>query len=171
MSALQKFVATCALLLLACISTSAFAFNETLTFRLNAQGQVEAVITGLTRGGGCDGLGQNHPFDPASSITIVVNNILIASPVVGVTCSIPFNPLQYQQVANLGQLTGATYQVTWNEGTPPIHSLSATLNMSDLYPGATPALSWWMTILLMLSLFGISIATLRRRAAHSRVKN
>jgi hypothetical protein len=170
----HTFVATLVLLLLACISTSAFAFNEALTFRLNAQGQVEAVVTGLTGGFGCEGQ-VGSVFDPPTSVTVTGNSILIVSQaIIYGGCTIPRSPpLTYSQVANLGNLTGIAYQVTWNEGaqTPPFLSLSALLNVSDFYPGATPALSWWMTILLMLSLLGISIAALRRRSARSKVTN
>jgi hypothetical protein len=161
----QKFVATCVMLLLACVSSSAFAFSETLTFRLNAQGQVEAVITGLTGGLGCEG-SVGSIFDPPTSVTVTGNSILIVSVPIAHICTIPRNPFTYSQVANLGNLTGIAYQVTWNEGpqTPPFLTLSALLNVSDFFPGATPALSPWMAALLVLSLFGISIAALRRRA-------
>jgi hypothetical protein len=177
MSSPQKFVATFVLLLLACISSSAFASSETLTFRLNALGEVEAVITGLTHGLGCDGLGEDKSFDPSSVITITTDTVLIVSPAIPYGCFIPIQPpLTYQQIANLGHLSGAIYQIIWNEGvnSPPLRSISASLNMFALLTAPSmpaPTLSWWMTILLALSLFGISIAALRRRAAHSRVKN
>ncbi len=49
---LKNLVAAWVLLLATCLPISAFAYDETLTFRLNAQGEVEAVIDGRTHRGG-----------------------------------------------------------------------------------------------------------------------
>ena len=162
----KNLVTAAAVLLASCIPASAFAFDETLTFRLNAQGEVEAVVTGLTRGFGCNGQGANVEFDPPSSITMAGNGIVVVSAYKGGLCSIPKEPpWTYQQVANLGHLEGSTYQVVWNEGAPPIRFLAATLNMSDPYSVAAPALSPWALGMLLLSMAGVALFALRKRAA------
>lgn len=162
---LKNLVAAWVLLLATCLPISAFAYDETLTFRLNAQGEVEAVIDGRTHRGGCDEISR---FTPPMSTTIDGNTVLIQSPALA-PCSIPLLPTEpYQVVANLGHLSGETYQVTWNvevvgSGFPPIRSISATFSVSSLFSVAAPALSPWAMCLLLLSTAGVAFAALRRR--------
>lgn len=167
MFTLKKFVAACAVLLAICLPLSALAFDEVLTFRFNAHGEVEAIVEGTTTG--CEppsGL----PFYSPKSITVTSSAILIMSPLSG-GCFIPVTARAYQAVANLGHLTGETYQVTWQIGLVPgipARSLSATLNMSDLLATvAAPAMSAWALCALALSISGVSLLMLRRRTMHS----
>ncbi|MFT3792605.1 MAG: hypothetical protein QM741_16410 [Rudaea sp.] len=166
MFTLRKVLAACALLLATGLPTAVFAFDETLTFRLNAQGEIEAIVTGLTRGFGCNGQGASVEFDPPSSIAVSGNEILIVSVYKGGLCSIPRDPQVYQQVANLGYLEGSTYHIVWNEGSPlPIRFLEATLNTSDPYSVTAPALSPWGLCMLLLSMAGVSLFALHRRVS------
>ena len=125
-----------------------FAFNESMTFRLAATGEVEAVISGLSDGPMCQ-----LEFDPPSSVVVSGTNIAITSPYVPTLCFLPLPTTPYQVVASLGALTPATYQVTWTEG-PLV--LTGQLTTSVLGPSAIPALSrsTLMFIAILVALIG-----------------
>jgi hypothetical protein len=118
----------------------AWASNEILFFRLNNSGQVEAVVSGdfvL----GCSG----SPLPPPTSVTISGNSIVIVSPPptpFGIPCLFPPPPATlYQVVANLGVLTGPSYNVTWG-------ALSAVLVPASLTAVGIPTMNAYVLALM-----------------------
>lgn len=133
-------------MLLLLLPASAFASDEVLSFRFNVQGQVEAVVTGLTDT--CK-TGAESRYTAVTSITIKGNAIQINSKNANAFCTNRASPpISYSVSANLGHLDEITYQVTGTLGnpdiTPPLRSLSATLDVPDLFASiGAPALSEW----------------------------
>lgn len=147
------------LLMLMTISHSAFAFDESLSFRASANGNIEAVVSGLSDGPGCQ-----SEFLAPTSVEVNGSVITITSPPDPDLCALPFEPKPYRVVANLGHLAGQSYQVTWSQG-------SALRLTGQLVPSAlrvntdpAPALSLFATILMMFCIVLVA-ARLQGRAS------
>lgn len=140
-----KFLEMVVAVLLPLAPISARADNEVLTFRQNASGQVEAVVSGLITNQ-C-----GFRFLPATSIAIGASTIAIASPdVAPLPCSTPIVPPQpYEVVAGLGGLVAPSYAVTWTQGTVV---LAAQLTPAALSPPAIPTLGLPGLVLMALAL-------------------
>jgi hypothetical protein len=142
-----------------------FAYNETLSFRITPSGTIEAVVSGLNDGPSCQ-----TEFVPPNSVIVGSNTITITSPYTFYFCGLPASPVHYEVVADLGVLTGSSYQVTWSEG--PL-MVSATLVPSALTPNdpnPVPAMSWPS---IVMSALAVALAAtwrqlkIRRRAGES----
>ncbi|HEX4332265.1 MAG TPA: hypothetical protein VH040_09010, partial [Usitatibacter sp.] len=124
--------------LCAFVPALALAYQESLSFRLNSGGDVEAVISGITDYCGLQFVGP-------SAITRTGNDIEISSPDTEYPCFVapPFSA--YQVVANLGPLDSAsTYHVTWSEG-PAM--LAGQVSPGMLPPASTINYTalWWVS--------------------------
>ena len=131
-------------------SSPAIAFQESLSFRRAADGGLEAVVSGLSDGPSCE-----TEFVPPSDVQVASATITITSPYEWYLCSLPMAAVPYQVVADLGQLSGASYEVTWTEG--PLQ-LSATLVPAGVGPvSAAPTASFWVLAMMavLLAAFGI----------------
>ena len=135
-------------------STSASAFDESLSFRRTSSGSIEAVVSGLT-----DTCG--FVFLSPAVATIQGSTISIISPDGSGLCSIPiYPPRAYSVATDLGILPGESYQVVWSEAVDngTTLQLSATLTPAAITGGAAmpaPALSWigLAVLALMLGVF------------------
>src|SRR5690349_7651267 len=98
-------------IVLTVISASSFAYNESLSFHLTQAGTIEAVISGLSDGPEC-----KTEFISPISMVVSGNAVTITSPYTDYFCGLPLPPAPYQVTADLGTLSGPSYQVTWTEG-------------------------------------------------------
>jgi hypothetical protein len=156
-----------AILMFMSASSNALASGETLTFRLDALGRVEAVISGLT------GFCNQPPFHSADSIVITGTIISINSILGGSGGGCPVGTPQgvpYQVVATLGHLALQTYTVVWTTsfdatGTRTVF-LSSSLVVGALNPVQDiPTMSaWTVAILLVLLLTAGAYLTRQRRS-------
>jgi len=142
--------------------TNVLGSAEVVTFRVNASGQIEVVVAGLT------GCGQTRVW-PADSVEIGTNTISINSVVGGSGGGCPAPPppsTPYEVVTILGVLPPQTYTVNWSTSASPSGPraivLSATLTVPALVPSAIPTLSGYalLTLGLLLALSGACL-TLR----------
>jgi hypothetical protein len=150
------FAVSCCLL----ASTIASAFNESLSFRRTASGSIEAVVSGMT-----DLCGP--VFYAPNEVSVEGATVAINSGDASVSCPLPASPRPYLVTADLGMLTGRSYQVVWSENWS-----GTTLQISgELIPAAlagggqpvsAPALSWPGLGLLTLAL-GVLASRQRRR--------
>lgn len=137
----KAFLLTVALSLL---SQSTMADNETLSFRRNSAGEIQAVVAGvLTNECGVR-------FGPPTSITIARDTItIISSYPPPPPCVVPIVPPRpYEAVANLGVLAGPSYSVTWTG--PGLVVLSAQLSPASLIPTQVPTLGPYALTLMAL---------------------
>lgn len=143
-------------------STSASAFDESLSFRRIAPGSIEATVSGLTDT--CLPI-----FAPANEVAIEGASISITSIEGGSVCGLPlYPPLAYRVTADLGILTGQSYHVVW---TQPLDNgttlqLSANLNPAAVGGGQAvdaPTLSWWGLGILTFALGALAVRQRRRR--------
>jgi hypothetical protein len=137
-------------------SRPALAINESLYFRLNSVGEVEAVVIGENSSCGA------RVFAP-TGITITANSVVIDSPVPAILPVVPCVPLSpYEVVANLGVLSGPTYSVIWKQGAGVL--FNTVLTPASLAPQSIPAMSplalWLMALLIIL----LGIGALHRTA-------
>lgn len=139
------------------VSLPAIAFQESLSFRRAADGGLEAVVSGLSDGPSCE-----TEFVPPSDVQVASATIAITSPYEWYFCSIPMTATPYHVVADLGQLSGASYQVTWTEG--PLQ-LSATLVPAGIGPVfAAPTASFWALAMMAVLLVAFGIRRTGRQA-------
>ena len=135
-------LAVLALLLL--VSMPASAFNESLTFRRSANGSFQAVVSGLSDGPSCE-----TEFVPPSDVQIAAATITITSPYESYACSIPQTATPYQVMADLGPLSGASYEVTWTEGELQLTGVLVPAALGTVF-GAPTLTSWSLAALVML---------------------
>ncbi len=143
------------------VSLPAFAFQESLSFHRAVDGGFEAVVSGLSDGPSCE-----TEFVPPSDVQIAGATITITSPYESYACSIPQTAVPYQVVADLGQLTGASYEVTWIEG--PLQ-LSATLVPAGVGPvSSVPTASSWVLAMMAMLLATFGLRRSRGQASQGR---
>ena len=143
---------------------NALATGETLSFRLDALGRMEAVISGLT------GFCNQQPFSSADDISITGTVISINSIVGGSGGGCPVGTpqgLPYQVVATLGYLSPQTYTVAWTTSmsTAGMRSvfLSSSLIVGALNPAQDiPATSTWALAMLLVLLLATGAYLTRR---------
>jgi hypothetical protein len=145
----------CVITCLFLVSSAALADSESLSFRLNAQGEVEAVISGIAHGCG------TFVEPPMSS---VVSNASIV--LVSIACTpAGYDPLPYpyQTVANLGHLSmTTTYSFVWSlQRQLDRLSWTATLLPLSLLAVPVPALSPMNVskLILIIALCAIRLTT------------
>jgi hypothetical protein len=116
-------------------SARLLAFNDSLSFRLNPSGVVEAIVSGLNDG--C-----SVGFGAPSSVTVTGLHIAITSPPASNACFLPLPAIPYQVIASLGPLSPATYEVTWAQDSLV---LAAQLSPSALPPPSdlNYTAMWW----------------------------
>ncbi len=150
-----KRIAAAFSIALSLLSQYAMADSESLFFRQNPSGEIEAVVSGL-RTNLC-----GFVFVPPTSIAIVGSSISIVSPnVPPPPCFIPITPPQpYEVVANLGVLSGASYSVTWTQGVV----LSAQLFPAALAARAVPTIGPYGLLLtaVLIGLLGAGMVNRR----------
>jgi hypothetical protein len=142
---------------------NALASGETLTFRLDALGRVEAVISGMT------GFCNQPPFHSADSI-VITGTVISINSILGGSGGCPVGTPQgvpYQVVATLGHLALQTYTVVWTTsfdatGTRSVF-LSASLVVGALNPVQDiPTMSAWAVAILLVLLLATGTYLTRR---------
>ena len=123
-----------AILCVALPSAPVLAFNDSLSFRINPNGDVEAVVSGMTDG--C-----RVEFHAPSSVIAAGLDIAITSPSFN-ACFLPLPVSNYQVVANLGPLAPATYHVIWTQDP---HVLAGHVSPAALLPPSNVNYTamWW----------------------------
>ena len=95
------------------ISSIASAHDESIGFRLNAEGGVDAVVSGLLWGGSCS---ERAAIAGPSRVEVAGSVIRIISPTylfADVCVPKPYDVKPYEVVAPLGRLPAATFEVSW----------------------------------------------------------
>ena len=146
---------------------SACATNEALSFRVNGQGEVEAVVVGLT--GFCGQRFGGPTRVEIGTATINLNTVPGGS---GGGCPEPLPPpVPYEFAVVVGFLHPRTYTVEWTTSSscdvcPRIPFLSGTLVVPDLPVASIPTLSMWsLGVLTVLLLATGACVTFRSTAA------
>jgi hypothetical protein len=145
------------LLCLLAAGSSAYAYDDSLSFRSSPSGGVEAVVSGMSDGPDC-----RPEFEPPSSVQIVGASVVIDSPDEVRACFIPFAPVAYQVVAQLGVLAGPRYDVVWNQGALQLTGVLIPAALAAAYvPLPTLSRPWLFVFglaLLAVGLFTLSSA-------------
>jgi hypothetical protein len=156
---MTRYIAALAFVL---ICADALASGETLSFRVNDAGQVEAVISGTT--GFC-----GRHFEPNPSTINIVGNLISINTVVGGDpggCLEPLPPPRRYEVALvLGALPHQTFNVVWTTSgigsLTRVTFLSAVLVVDALLPPGVPTMSieFLIASVLLLLISGACLTT------------
>ncbi|MEO8460869.1 MAG: hypothetical protein ABI451_10090 [Dokdonella sp.] len=135
--------------------TPAHARNEVLSFRIASNGGFQAVVSGESDGPGC-----NPEFTQPSSVEVTGASITINSPFDYSFCSIPASWHPYEVTAELGVLSGSTYEIIWMQGTWQLHGVlvPSQLLRTPAIPLPTLSLAWLALLGLLLSVLAFSFS-------------
>src|SRR5262249_8705730 len=136
-----------AALLLVLASAGAYAKGETVSFRLTPSGNVQAVVSGFYDDT-CQYSRLVGAWSYLDTVTTTGRSITISYIAMGGDCfPDPIPPVRYEEVADLGQLTLPTYDVSWTTSLCREPSctrfllLSANLRVADLTGAVIPTMS------------------------------
>lgn len=146
-------------------STTAWAYDESLSFRRSASGSIEAVVSGLD-------LGCAVVFAPPNQVTLQGSVYTVSAPEITVSdCFLPNGPGPYSVTADLGLPHGQRYDVVWNQptdsGSLQLTAVLVPANVVGAAPVSLPTLSLWA--LSALAFLLATFAVLQRRFTRSRM--